>query len=141
MWALLGRDARSASLEPVVSQSGGGSEERATLQKCRIARLFDNSQIVLDFVLHGIMTHKVCDNLMLGERRYQAMINAECLYRLRRQDPVFRAQYKDFVKACELAHVTTSVWQAVKWLNKSGPAYKVWQREQFKGSWRAKVRK
>ena len=141
-WAWIGRTPRSASLEPVVTMSGGnGREENNSLRKARVARLFNNDEAILNFVLHGSMSHTVCKNLRIGERRFEEMIEAEALYALKRSDPVFRAQYKTFVMACKLAQVSPSVHHATLWLKKAGSAYKVWKREQFKQSYKARVRK
>ena len=141
LWALIGRTPRSASLEPVISMSGGGSEERRSLQKARIARLFDNDKAVLGFVKTGRMSPAVCLNLRIGEVRYLEMIEAEGLYRLKRSDPVFRKEYKTFLKACNMAQVRLSLYEATRWLGKRGTAYKTWQRVLFRDSWKVRARK
>jgi hypothetical protein len=111
------------------------------LQKCRIDRLFDNSRGVLNFVLYGRMTRSTCSDLQKGEGRYAKMIEREALYQFRQDNPIFRSQYKTFVKGCDLAHINPSVYQAVKWLQKAGAAYKTWQRDQFKNIHKPRARK
>jgi hypothetical protein len=74
-WALVGRTPRALNPEP--SPGGGYDSEMAMLRKCRIARLFEDDQLVLDWIDRGKMTKFVCAELVRGERKYRDMIREE----------------------------------------------------------------
>ena len=70
-WALLGRTPKALNPEP--SPGGSYNPEWSMLKKCRIALLFKDDGIVLDYIMSGKMTKAICKELVSGERKFKAM--------------------------------------------------------------------
>lgn len=74
-WALSGRTPGFNSFSPSIGD--GYNWEIAALSKCRISRLFDDDDLVLDWMNTGNMSKAVCAELIKGERKYRDMVFKE----------------------------------------------------------------
>jgi len=128
LWALTGRTPRALNPEP--SPGGGYDPEMMMLRKCRINNLFNDSQMVLDWILDGKsrMTTAVCKELIEGERRYSDMVDEERCGTLTGMTIKRFAETDDeFKKWCSNAKIEPTRRQASKWLRKFGLAWKMKQ--------------
>ena len=71
-WALIGRAPKALNPEP--SPGGGYDAEWQMLRKARIAMLFEDDQLILDWMNTGNMSGQTCKELVRGERKFRDMI-------------------------------------------------------------------
>lgn len=125
-WALIGRTPRALSPEP--SPGGGYDAEWGMLRKCRINSLFQDGQIVLDWMLGERMHKGICRELIEAERRYKDMVDEErCNNLSGKKLKDFSETDEEFQKWCRKAGIPPTKRQASKWLRKFGIA---WRRKQ-----------
>ena len=124
-WALLGRT--PPALNPESEAGGGhnpGNQEERLLEKCKIARLFNNSGMILDWIENGgtqifNMNYDLCAELLHGKDNYIDMTNKE-----------FAETNEDFREACSMVGekgIDPTTRQASKWRKRRGIAYKTWK--------------
>ncbi len=73
-WALLGRAPKGKSMFPSIG--GGADPEWQMLKKARIARLFKDDQLILDFITNNkpTMSKELCAELVRGEQAFRSMV-------------------------------------------------------------------
>jgi hypothetical protein len=111
-WALRGRTLKSINLGGDVTTQNFRVAETNILRKCEVSTLFDNEDIVLEFVQSGRINREVCEEMTKGR---EEMTNR-----------YFAENNKDFRKACKLAGVEPTTRQASKWRRKQGSAWSAW---------------